>query len=36
MAWISYENGTGPKPTDSTVAYALNGNVAVITLTLTS
>lgn len=35
MAWISYESGTGPKPMGSTVAYAIKGNVAVITLTLT-
>lgn len=34
MAWINYENGTGPKPTGSTVAYAINGQTAVITLTL--
>lgn len=32
---MSYENGTGPKPTTSTVSYAINGNTAVITLTLT-
>ena len=35
MAWINYGDGTGPKPTGSTVAYTIKGNVAVITLTLT-
>lgn len=35
MAWISYEQGKGAKPTGSTVAYAITGNTVVITLTLT-
>lgn len=36
MAWISYETGTGPKPTGSQLpTYEITGKTLVLTLTLT-